>query len=84
MTIANEQARPRAERYIDDAGRPAWRWPNGVALHGLRDDPERFAAFLDAIRAGDNIIDIALRFDVDHTTVLYHKRKLGIGFAPVV
>lgn len=82
MTKANEQAQPRAERYIDDAGRAAWRWPNGIVQRGIRHDPERFAAFLNAIRAGDNIVDIALRFGVDLTTVLHHKRKLGIGFTP--
>lgn len=42
----------------------------------LQRDPEVFEAFKAAIYAGENIIEIALRFDTDHCTVLHWKKRL--------
>jgi hypothetical protein len=45
----------------------------------LHRDPQVFRAFLQAQREGENVLAIAERFDTDHCTVLYWKRRLGLS-----
>lgn len=48
----------------------------------LHRDPEVFAAFRQALRADENVLAIAERFDSDYCTVLYWKRRLGFSSQP--
>lgn len=48
----------------------------------LHRDPEVFRAFRQALCNGENVLDIAERFDSDHCTVLYWKRRLGFSSQP--
>jgi hypothetical protein len=45
----------------------------------LHREPEVFAAFSQALRDGENVLDIAERFGSDHCTVLYWKRRLAFS-----
>lgn len=48
----------------------------------LHRDPDVFRAFRQALRDEDNVLAIAERFDSDHCTVLYWKRRLGFCSQP--
>lgn len=48
----------------------------------LHRDPEVFRAFRQTLRADENVLAIAERFDSDHCTVLYWKRRLGFSGQP--
>lgn len=48
----------------------------------LHRDPEVFRAFRQALRDEENVLAIAERFDSDHCTVLYWKRRLGFSSQP--
>lgn len=48
----------------------------------LHREPAVFKAFNAALRAGENILSIAERFDSDHCTVLFWQRRLGLGRQP--
>lgn len=48
----------------------------------LHRDPEVFRTFRQALRADENALAIAERFDSDHCTVLYWKRRLGFSGQP--
>lgn len=64
----------------DRNGRPIEYW-EGVVEYPIgisRDKPEIFEAFCAAVRADENAIEIAQRFETDHCTVFYWKRKLGV------
>lgn len=50
----------------------------------LHREPAVFKAFSAALRADENILSIAERFDSDHCTVLYWQRRLGLGRQPDV
>lgn len=45
----------------------------------LHREPDVFAAFSQALRDGENVLDIAERFGSDHCTVLYWKRRLAFS-----
>lgn len=45
----------------------------------LHREPKVFAAFSQALRDGENVLDIAERFGSDHCTVLYWKRRLAFS-----
>jgi len=47
-------------------------------------DPEVFKSFRQELRADENILAIAERFDSDHCTVLYWQRRLGLGRQPSI
>ncbi len=48
----------------------------------LHCEPAVFKAFSTALRANENILSIAERFDSDHCTVLFWQRRLGLGRQP--
>lgn len=48
----------------------------------LHREPAVFKAFSGALRADDNILSIAERFNSDHCTVLFWQRRLGLGRQP--
>jgi len=48
----------------------------------LHRDPEVFRELRQALRADENVLAIAERFDSDHCTVLYWKRRLGFSSQP--
>jgi hypothetical protein len=48
----------------------------------LHRDPEVFREFREALKADENVLSIAERFDSDHCTVLYWKRRLGFSGQP--
>lgn len=48
----------------------------------LHREPAVFKAFSAALRADDNILSIAERFNSDHCTVLFWQRRLGLGRQP--
>jgi len=45
----------------------------------LHREPDVFAAFCQALRDGENVLDIAERFGSDHCTVLFWKRRLAFS-----
>lgn len=48
----------------------------------LHRDPAVFRDFRRALREEENVLAIAERFDSDHCTVLYWKRRLGFSSQP--
>lgn len=48
----------------------------------LHRDPEVFREFRQALRADENVLANAERFESDHCTVLYWKRRLGFSGQP--
>lgn len=75
--------RQRAVTTYDRDGNVLTHWEGETEMPvPLHRDPEVFREFRQALRADENVLAIAERFDSDHCTVLYWKRRLGFSSQP--